>query len=1085
MLKKIIKRNGVVEDLIPSKLNKWSQWAAHSLEGRVDWSSVVMEVARKSPEIISSQDLQLSLIKECVAQDTYPYNLMAGRLQAAYLHKKLYGDTIPTVYEMYNKLRSLDIAEPLFYSIDEFNQMQAMIDHNRDMDYSYFQIKHISSKYTLKDPKTNESLESPQFTFMRMAMALASEIKDDSRMQMLKDWYDAFSGNKINPPTPNYVNLGTHHRGYSSCCLYTVDDTAQSLAIGDHIAYTMTYMSAGIGSHINTRSIGDSVRNIGGMHKGKLAYYRAMAGAVHANLQGGRGGACTSYYSLFDPEAETITMLQNPRSTEDKKNRDIHFAVQTNTFLAKKAARNEEVFAFNIYSAPDLMAAFFSPDIQHFEDLYNKYEQDEGFVKKYTSARKLIAVYKKQTFEVGTLYHALMDEINRHTPFVEPIYSSNLCVAPETPILTKEYGYVPIEHLSGRAIHVWNGQEWSKTTPMKTGENQKIYSVIGDFGTKLECTPYHKFAIVQTDDNGVETIIEKRAHELSFGDRLIGYDLSAVDHGNLDPSTMTYNCIPHSGYAIKDRLTWFLTELYSLASDYSNQPNAFTTNDYFGLTLKDHSVPMSKHRKKDFIALKLMLQEMGIHTRVFNFAKKMTTTIAVRLSDFAKVVDMDEHGSLVEMLQFTHTPYAPLQLRDKYEMIVSVKDKGVISDTYCFKEEKRGMGMFNGTLTKQCLEILEPTAPYQKMVDLYTDDDVGYIAYTYKDQTGNNQTDTCKYNDKVKLADGSYTFAGSLKNGQSIVVNDNWIQNNIEIYEKKVPGEVALCTLGGIVEPNIKSDQEYERIAYLTLRMIDICIHKSHYELPHVGYTAKKRLNAAVGLVGAATSMARAGVYYSTKAGKQKIHEMAERHAYFCIKASLQLGKELGNAPWMHKTKWPAGWLPIDTYNKNVDSIVENKLHYDWQELRADIISNGGIRNSTVIAHMPTESSSKASGMPNGWYAIRGGVLKKSDGSNAIEWHAHDYDLLQYQYENAYGIPTMDMLEVYAVIQKFTDQATSADLYKDRILYPEISTSEMLKEYLHMVKLGVKTTYYQNNLTNKEDETLGLSAGCGSGGCTL
>lgn len=1085
MLKKIIKRSGVVEDLIPSKLNKWSQWAAHNLEGRVDWSSVVMEVARKSPEVISSQDLQLALIKECVAQDTYPYNLMAGRLQAAYLHKKLYGDTIPTVLEMYNKLRDLNIAEPLCYYIDEFNQVQEMIDHSRDMDYSYFQIKHMTGKYSLKDPKTNEALESPQFTFMRMAMALANEIRGTNRMKLLKDWYDAFSKNKINPPTPNYINLGTHHRGFSSCNLYTVDDTASSLAIGDHIAYTMTYMSAGIGAHINTRSIGDAVRNGQILHRGKVPYFRSLAGAVHANLQGGRGGACTAYYSLFDPEAETITMLQNPRSTEDKKNRDIHFAVQTNTFLAKKAARNEDVFSFNVRNAPDLMEAFFSGDIAYFEEVYNKYEKDDGFIKNYTPARKLISLYKKQTFEVGTLYHALMDEINRHTPFIEPIYSSNLCVAPDTPILTKEYGYVPIEHLSGRPVHVWNGEAWSKTTPVKTGENQKLYSVIGDFGTKLECTPYHKFAIVQTDENGVETIVEKHAHELSFGDRLIDYQLTPVDHGNLDPSTIEYNAIPHSGYAIKHRITWFLSELYALSSNKALQPNAFTTSDYFGLTLKDQSVAMSKHRKKDFIALKLMLQEMGIHTRVFNFAKKMTTTIAVRLSDFAKVVDMDEHGTLVDMLKFTHTQYAPLQLRDKYEMVVSIKDKGVISDTYCFKETVRGMGMFNGTLTMQCTEILEPTAPYQDMMDLYRNEDVGYIAYTYKDTAGNTQADTFKYNAKVKLIDGTKTFAGNLKNGQSIEINKDWIQNNIQIYEKKIPGEVALCTLGGVVEPNIENDDEYENMTYLTLLMIDICIHKSQYVLPHVGYTAKKRLNAAVGLVGAATSMARAGVFYSTKAGKQKIHDMAERHAYFCIKASLKLGKELGNAPWMHKTKWPSGWLPIDTYNKNVDSIVEHKLHYDWEGLRKDIIENGGIRNSALIAHMPTESSSKASGMPNGWYPIRGGALKKTDGSNAIEWHAHDYDLLQYQYENAYGIPTMDMLEVYAVIQKFTDQATSADLYKDRILYPEISTSEMLKEYLHMVKLGVKTTYYQNNLTNKEDETLGLSNGCGAGGCTL
>ena len=244
--------------------------------------------------------------------------------------------------------------------------------------------------------------------------------------------------------------------------------------------------------------------------------------------------------------------------------------------------------------------------------------------------------------------------------------------------------------------------------------------------------------------------------------------------------------------------------------------------------------------------------------------------------------------------------------------------------------------------------------------------------------------------------------------------------------------------------------------------MADKCIHMAHYELPHVGYTAKHRLSIGVGIIGLAHHLAAKGLKYDTLEGRNEIHRVAERHMYFLIKASLQLGKELGNAPWMHKTKWPQGWLPIDTYKKAIDETVTIGLQYDWESLRAKIIENGGIRHSTVAAHMPTESSSKASGSPNGPYPIRDLSLKKSDAQNVLEWCAPDNDLLEDQYQLAWDISTTDMMKVYGIIQKFTDQGISADFYTDRVKQPIITSDDIINEMRAMVKYGVKSQYYQN-----------------------
>ena len=150
------------------------------------------------------------------------------------------------------------------------------------------------------------------------------------------------------------------------------------------------------------------------------------------------------------------------------------------------------------------------------------------------------------------------------------------------------------------------------------------------------------------------------------------------------------------------------------------------------------------------------------------------------------------------------------------------------------------------------------------------------------------------------------------------------------------------------------------------------------------------RLNAGVGITGLAHYLAKNGVFYNTKEGYRVIHEVAERHSYHLIKASLRLGKELGNAPWIHKTKWPEGWLPIDTYKKQVDSIADFKLKYDWERLRQEIIANKGIRNSSLVAFMPNESSSKANGLPNSIYPVRNTFLMKTDGTGNVEWVAKD-----------------------------------------------------------------------------------------------
>ena len=291
---------------------------------------------------------------------------------------------------------------------------------------------------------------------------------------------------------------------------------------------------------------------------------------------------------------------------------------------------------------------------------------------------------------------------------------------------------------------------------------------------------------------------------------------------------------------------------------------------------------------------------------------------------------------------------------------------------------------------------------------------------------------------------------------------------------ESVKGEVAVCSLAGINVGKIKGkvgtpewDEDYREAAFVALDMIYTAITESEYPLPHIEYTAKKRMSAGVGIVDLAHLMAKYKLNYDSQEGRDLIHKVAESHYWHLLNASLELSKEFGNAEWMDKTKWKDGWLPIDTYNKHVDEVVTVGLQYDWEGLRQRIIDNNGHAFSVLVAHMPAESSSVRSGSTNGVYPIRDLDLNKTNDTNVVKYVVPESDKLGKYYQNAYDISVEDMAKVYGIIQKWTDQAISADQWYKAQGSDKIKSSELMKGWFSWVYYGVKTRYYINTLTAK------------------
>jgi ribonucleoside-diphosphate reductase alpha chain len=178
-------------------------------------------------------------------------------------------------------------------------------------------------------------------------------------------------------------------------------------------------------------------------------------------------------------------------------------------------------------------------------------------------------------------------------------------------------------------------------------------------------------------------------------------------------------------------------------------------------------------------------------------------------------------------------------------------------------------------------------------------------------------------------------------------------------------GEIALCILSAVNVGKLKSNDELEDLCDLAVRGLDELIDYQHYPIIAAELATKARRSLGIGYIGLAHYFARHGCRYDSQEAWDLVHELSESFQYYLLRASNQLAKEKGHCEYFGRTKYSSGTLPIDTYKKDVDELVTTELRHDWDELRNDILTYG-LRNSTLSAQMPSESSSVVSNETNG-----------------------------------------------------------------------------------------------------------------------
>lgn len=300
-------------------------------------------------------------------------------------------------------------------------------------------------------------------------------------------------------------------------------------------------------------------------------------------------------------------------------------------------------------------------------------------------------------------------------------------------------------------------------------------------------------------------------------------------------------------------------------------------------------------------------------------------------------------------------------------------------------------------------------------------------------------------------------------------------------------GEIALCTLSGINLGEINQLEDIKEPAELIVRALDALLDYQDYPVIAAKNGSMKRRTLGIGVINYAYYLAKNGTKYSDPTALGLTHRTFEALQYYLLVASNKLAKEQGACPAFGDTTYSQGILPIDTYKADIDAICNEPLQLDWEALRHDIKTHG-LRNSTLTALMPSETSSQIANATNGIEPPRGLVSVKASKDGILKQVVPEIDKLKDQYELLWQMPNnKGYLSLVAIMQKFIDQSISANNNYDPTKFEDsrVPMKVMIQDLLMAYKLGVKTLYYHNTRDGANDAQDDLENGCAGGACTL
>ena len=690
---RVTKRNGDLEEVSFDKILKRVKklGAEAPLPLTINYSQLVMKVIDQLYDKIHTTVIDELTAEQCASLSTkhLDYASLANRIIVSNNHKNTLPSFSDSMEILYNFKDIHGHHKPLIDSdlwiIINANRayLDGLIDHSRDYLFDYFGFKTLERAYLMRF--NNKVVERPQHMWMRVALGIHG-----NDFASVKETYDLMSTKYFTHATPTLFNAGTPRPQLSSCYLIGMEnDSIDGIYNTLKDCAKISKWAGGIGLHIhNIRATGSHINGTNGTSNGIVPMLRNFNATARYVDQGGgkRNGSFAIYLEPWHADVEDFLELKKNHGDEEMRARDLFYALWIPDLFMERVKADGEWALFCPHTCPGLADCFG----EEFRLLYTKYVS-EGKMNKMVKARELWFKILDSQMETGTPYLLYKDAANRKSnqQNLGTIKSSNLCVAPETRILTDK-GYFEIKSLDGKTIQVWNGEEFSETVVTKTGTSQPLMTVETSDGCTLDCTPYHKFYI-QSNQNNINDNILVEAQKLKLNDQLIHCEFPVIDGTELYSNSIINRLVVPINASLKTKIDW-LSNYYDNSTHVNN-------------SIIINGILHTSSTNKDFIFnMKLMLQTCGINPRI-RFSSNSMTNLSISASELQKIIALGFKSTRLD-LNLTDNN----KKKTEYKHEISIKNIIVtnrIDDTYCFNETKKHAGIFNGIITSQCTEIIQ------------------------------------------------------------------------------------------------------------------------------------------------------------------------------------------------------------------------------------------------------------------------------------------------------------------------------------------------------------------------------------------
>ena len=946
-----------------------------NMEPRLSISTDVIAVKTVASLVDGIKTSEIDMISANICSsliiEDHEYDTMAARIMISDLHKNTTPNLVMYANDLVSyKYRGIDIKilhpKVIAFIKRYYQGLERVVDYNKDYLNNFFGVITMIKSYLLSYKYDNDvkiTKERPQQMLLRVAIGInMSLIEDDGSVSKdvynsIIDTYQLLSDRYYTHATPTLFNSGTINHTLSSCYLLSIDDSLDNIYSRLTDISKISKFSGGVGVHMSqVRASGSVIASTIGRSEGLVPLMRVFNESTRYVSQGGgkRKGSTAVYLEPWHADIESAILSQKLQGAPERLCRDLFLALWVpDLFMErlKEALKTKKTIMWSLM-CPNECPRLADTYGAEFEELYKSYEA-EGRYRKQISIKTLWDLIMSTQIETGKPYLMFKDHVNRKTNQnnLGVIKSSNLCVHEDTQILTDK-GYVRIADVADQTVKIWDTTQFIDAPVRKTGTDQKLLKVITDDGCELQCTEYHRFAILKGNGTSIDRSYKPskvEAKDLKVGDVLIKSEYPIIDGNASDnikyPYTHGFYCGDGTNYKREDG------SRKQAVIDLYHGKNALIEHIEY-----DHPVAFNETVDR---------QRLVLHDDIAEkFVVPINATIENKIQWLAGFLDAD--GTLVQTTKDTQSIQAASIHK---EFLLDVKlmcnTLGLNPKIKLNKDaskrmmpDNKGLGELKEYDCKAIYRLLFHTGDTFKLYH-----ELGMKTYRMI-YNGNRPKKSCARYVRIKSVEeveglhDTYCFRSPIT--EMGIFNGIPTRNCSEICIYSDEKNIGVCNLASVCLPKfVKKEGDKVVFDYVKLNEImqkivvnmNKVMDNNKYPLEQAKYSDDNNRPIGVGVQGLSEVFMMMKTPFDSPLAMDVNKKIFETMYYAALVASNKLAQRDGPYKNFSTSMTASGMLQYDLWG-----VAPSDL-WDWKSLKNDIQTTG-LRNSLLLAQMPTAGTS-------------------------------------------------------------------------------------------------------------------------------